>query len=119
LTNANLLHVVKNVVTDAAHSLGLTSRSTQWPRVRKAWLKDHPTCAACGSIECIQVHHKKPFHDYPELELDPKNFITLCERRPVNDHLEIGHLGNWKDFNTNVESDAHARLINANRRTTS
>lgn len=115
----NLFHSVKNVVADTAHSLGLTKRSTQWPKARKAWLNNHPTCAACGSKDCVQVHHKKPFHIYPELELNPINFITLCERSPVNDHLEIGHLGNWKNFNTNVESDAHARLINANRRTIS
>lgn len=97
-------------IANAAHSLGLTSRSTQWPRVRKAWLKIHPACAACGHTLMVQVHHKKPFHIHPELELEPSNFITLCECAPSDHHLNLGHLGNWKNFNINVEVDAQNAL---------
>lgn len=99
-------HVPLNAVKDAAHSMGLTSRSTKWPTVRRAWLKDHPTCAGCGAVHCVQVHHKQPFHIHPELELDNKNFITLCEAAPGDHHLNLGHLGNWKNFNPHVEADA-------------
>jgi hypothetical protein len=87
-------------------------RSNQWPTVRKAWLKDHPTCAACGSIKSLQVHHKFPFHLDPSKELDPANFITLCERIFTDHHLEIGHLGNFKNYNVNVEADA-AKMLTA------
>jgi len=89
-------------------------RSHQWPTVRKAWLKDYPTCAACGSIKSLQVHHKFPFHLDPAKELDPSNFITLCERIFTDHHFEIGHLGHFKNYNVNVEADADANLAKLN-----
>lgn len=99
-------HAPVMAVANAAHSCGLTNRSSRWPTVRKAWLKDHSTCAACGGTYCLQVHHKEPFHLHPEKELDMKNFITLCECGPGDHHLNLGHLGNWKSFNPHVEADA-------------
>jgi hypothetical protein len=83
-------------------------RSDEWPRVRKQWLKDHPSCAACGETRSLEVHHKEPFHLHPEKELDPTNFITLCEivSGGVLCHLHVGHLGSWKSFNVNVVQDA-------------
>ena len=80
-------------------------RSPRWPKVRKEFLKTHPECTACGSKNLLQVHHMSPFHTHPELELDPKNLITLC--MASNEcHLTIGHGGNWRDFNPTVLSDA-------------
>jgi hypothetical protein len=99
-------HKPAMAIANTCHRLGLTKRSTQWPKARKEWLKDHPACAACGHTLMVQVHHKKPFHIYRELELDQTNFITLCECSPSNHHLHIGHLGDWKNFNPNVEQDA-------------
>jgi hypothetical protein len=93
-------------------------RSNQWPTVRKLWLKDHPTCAACGSVKSLQVHHKFPFHLDPSKELDPSNFITLCERIFTDHHLEIGHLGNFKNYNVNVEADAAKNLARLNLKAT-
>ena len=90
-------------------------RSPKWPGVRRAWLKDHPTCAACGSTTCIEVHHKQPFHLFPALELDPTNFITLCEEPGVEDHLHVGHHGNWKNFNPTVVADAAAMLAESKK----
>lgn len=103
-------HVPATAISNIAHAAGLTSRSTEWPRVRREWLKDHDFCAACGGKLCLQVHHKKPFHLHPELELNKLNFITLCECSPVNDHLHVGHKGDWKNFNANVEADAALML---------
>ena len=62
----------------------------------------------CGGKVKLEVHHKKPFHIHPELELDPTNFITLCEadKGGVNCHLLFGHLGNFKSLNDTVETDA-------------
>ncbi len=99
-------HKPAMAVANLAHSCGLTKRSSHWPAVRKAHLKLHPACAACGHTLMVQVHHKKPFHLHPELELDPKNFITLCECSPTDHHLKLGHNGDWKSFNPNVERDA-------------
>lgn len=83
-------------------------RSDKWPKVRAEHLKQFPVCAVCGGRHKIEVHHIRPFHIHPELELDPANFITLCEDDGdgVNCHLFFGHLGNFKSFNADVISNA-------------
>lgn len=53
-------------------------RSSQWPKVRAEHLRKHPTCAACGSTEDLNVHHIQPFHLDPSLELYPPNLMTVC-----------------------------------------
>jgi 5-methylcytosine-specific restriction endonuclease McrA len=84
-------------------------RSSQWPRTRATWLIDHPTCAACGGTEGLNVHHVFPVYVYPERELDPHNLITLCEKR--NCHFIWGHLNkSWKTWNRTVVEDAAAWL---------
>src|SRR5262249_19909900 len=85
-----------------------SKRSDQWPKVRRAYLKDHPTCSVCGGTKKLEVHHVQPFHLHPNLELDPSNFITLCEndKDGVNCHLLVGHLGSFKSFNAAVREDA-------------
>lgn len=83
-------------------------RSSHWPSVRLAHLLQHPTCIVCGGTKKLQVHHIKPFHLYPELELIPDNLATLCEakRGGVNCHLWFGHLGWFKSFNVDVIANA-------------
>ena len=83
-------------------------RSTSWPKVRAEHLKASPDCAVCGSVKKVEVHHIKPFHMAPELELDPTNFITLCESKKngVTCHQFVGHLGNYKTVNLTVKEDA-------------
>lgn len=85
-----------------------SKRSDKWPAVRAAHLKQFPRCAVCQGTKKLEVHHMKPFHLHPELELDPKNLITLCENKAdgVNCHLLFGHLGNFKSFNANVIPDS-------------
>jgi len=73
-------------------------RSTKWPHVRDEYLKSNPRCEACGGKRFIQVHHKKPYHLRPELELDMTNLITLCMGLKM-DHLRIGHGGDFEAFN--------------------
>ena len=80
------------------------ARSGKWPTLEHNWLKVHPACAACGTTEQVAVHHKKPFHIHPELELEPTNLITLCEKHCC--HLMIGHAGDFHAFNPHVEEDA-------------
>ena len=87
-------------------------RSSQWSSIRAAWIKQHPSCAACGTRESVEVHHKLPFH-FPggnKTELDPDNFISLCERPSWNCHLRIGHSGNWQARNQHVVEDAALSL---------
>ena len=83
-------------------------RSDKWPTLRKHFLQTNKTCAMCGGTKHLEVHHVRPFHTHPELELDPKNLIVLCENKKdgVNCHLLFGHLGNFKSINATVVSDA-------------
>lgn len=103
--------------TDLLKGKPLRLRSPKWESVRKEWLANHKHCAACGSSEKLQVHHKKPFHLHPELELNAENLITLCEDpKGLECHLKIGHLGNWKSFNPSVENDAREMLFARGKR---
>lgn len=77
-------------------------RSPKWPALRKQHIEKYPRCAACGRSKKIEVHHKKPVHDYPELELDPENLISLCDS-PC--HLVFGHFFDYKSWNPSVDED--------------
>ena len=99
---------------EAVRTIG-HGRSSHWPDVEKAFRKVHPQCVCClvKSITHIQIHHRFPFHycialDRPDLELDPRNLITLCEwKSPSPNHHElIGHLADWKSSNLSVATDA-------------
>lgn len=85
-------------------------RSSQWSTVAGEHLLLEPVCKACGSKDNLQVHHVLPFHfcillGRPELELDQRNLITLCEGAE-NHHLLLGHLDDWQSYNQDVRSDA-------------
>lgn len=95
-------------------------RSGSWPNVRRRFLFDHPTCAACGGRLRLTAHHVLPVHLAPERELDPSNLIALCSSMSfgVNCHLFFGHLGRWSTFNPHVRKDSadwlrlhHMRLV--------
>lgn len=97
------------------------NRSPLWAKCRKKHLKTNKTCAVCGGQDILRVHHIIPFHIAPDLELEPSNLITLCERKKygVSCHLWFGHLGNWKNYNENVVNDSfnwHDKRIKANSR---
>ncbi len=81
-------------------------RSPQWERVEKEHLRREPACVACGYRgHHLQVHHVKPFHLHPQLELDPNNLITLCTARGREHHLLLGHLDEWKSYNEHIRAD--------------
>jgi 5-methylcytosine-specific restriction enzyme A len=96
-------------------------RSNHWRVVRRAHLVLEPKCQACGGADDLQVHHIKPFHLHPELELEQSNLITLCEKRGHDCHFTFGHFHNWRAINPNVIADvghyhseselAHAALL--------
>lgn len=76
------------------------SRSPKWSKVRSQFLINNPICSVCGKKDKLEVHHKKPFHLYPELELDTSNLMTLCDS-PC--HLIFGHCGNWSWYRDDVD----------------
>ena len=80
----------------------IQGRSKDWRKVRKAFLLSNDICAACKSPKKLEVHHIKPFAEYPALELDLKNLITLCERC----HFTLGHLSNYRLFNPYIYTDS-------------
>lgn len=97
-----------------ANEHGIKERSPYWHHVQETYLHDNPKCAICGATEGIQVHHKNPFHycislGRPDLELDPRNLISLCESesgKPENNHhLLIGHLNDFKSSNLDIDTD--------------
>lgn len=97
-----------------------SKRSKQWPAVRRKWLKLHPVCRACGCtvLAELEVHHRRPFHLFPHLELSERNLITLCERKGESGcHLAVGHGGSWKKYNPRVcaDADANFRKVKASR----
>lgn len=81
-----------------------SKRSGQWRTVEKHFLETNPVCALCGSKTRLNVHHKKPFHVFPEFELDLNNLITLCMSRKEC-HLIVGHLNSFKKYNPNIDED--------------
>lgn len=81
------------------------TRSKGWRKVRNEHVKAHPICAACGRTDGLEVHHIEDFSTKPELELDPNNLITLCDKA-MRCHLTFGHLGNWKSINPEVIKDS-------------
>jgi 5-methylcytosine-specific restriction protein A len=87
------------------------ARSGKWQAVKRHWIKLHPVCEACGTTAELNVHHIKPFHTHPELELDLSNLVTLCRTH----HFIIGHdpdgpwkpaKPSWETANPNVLADA-------------
>lgn len=74
-------------------------RSKEWNKFRINIVKQHPFCAYCKNIKSLQVHHIKPFHLWPEFELNENNVIVLCEEKDINCHLKYGHLGDWTKYN--------------------
>lgn len=100
---------------EALRTIG-RGRSSHWPTVEKAFRKVHPQCVCCivKSVTHIQIHHRFPFHycvalGRPDLELDVRNLITLCEwpsHPSPSHHLLVGHLANFQSSNLDVAEDA-------------
>ena len=71
-------------------------RSGKWSEFRKSHIKKYcELCEKKGSfLRPLELHHVKPFHLFPFLELDPDNVITVCRHC----HLYFAHLGSFKSF---------------------
>lgn len=107
-TIRHAFNVIHSVAREAVKRV---ARSPEWRRVEKDFLSKNASCAACGKSKRLQVHHVKPFHEYPSLELDEKNLIALC-MGGKECHLKIGHGDDFKARNTTVRPDAAEVLAN-------
>jgi hypothetical protein len=104
---------------DASIAAGAGPRSPEWPKVEREHLAKQPHCVCCkpgtNLGAPVQVHHIFPFHyckllGRPDLELDLRNLITLCEDEAggagENHHLLVGHLDDFQSSNLAVVRDA-------------
>lgn len=100
----NIIKKSINLVKSAHKELTQpTDRSPHWGTAQNKHLKRQPMCQCCRSVKNLQVHHIKPFHLFPELELVESNLITLCMDNDC--HLLVGHGGSFKAYNPEVETD--------------
>ena len=96
---------VSNALEDLASREFGAKRSPCWAKARRDHLKKQGECQACGQTNFLSVHHAVPYHLRPDLECDPSNLITLCEKSErfgFGCHLIIGHCGNWAYHNPSV-----------------
>ena len=93
----------------AALLLTAGPRSPDWPALAKRHRAENPRCAACGTLQGVQVHHIVPFNTNPSLELDPANLLTLCKEKC---HLKIGHGGSYRHYNPHAREYAALALAN-------
>lgn len=86
----------------------LEGRSPQWRPLRNAIVEAHPYCSMCGVKQPLEVHHKKPYHIAPELELVESNCCVLCRHC----HFYWGHdpdgpsggeKPSWSKYNPNID----------------
>jgi hypothetical protein len=93
--------------------IGGVPRSPQWPKKEKEFKSAHPECSCCLSKNNLQVHHKKPYHTNPELELVDSNLMTVCRYC----HFVICHENNWSNVVVDVEHQAknHLERVNHHR----
>jgi hypothetical protein len=96
--------------------VGGTPRSPGWGPFQREWIREHGTCVACGGTKFLQVHHKKPYHRFPELELCKDNAMTLCMAPARFCHLLIGYSGDFCCWNPHAEEDAALMLLRRNER---
>lgn len=81
---------------------GGVPRSSQWPKVRAEFLAEFPACFGCALIAKTNVpHHLQPFHEFPHLELDKNNLVTVC----TDCHFVICHLRNFRLWNPHAKED--------------
>lgn len=102
---------------DAMLGKPAASRSSQWPAVERSHLTKQPECQVCGGKSQLNVHHLKPFHLFPELELVETNLVTLCNASRC--HITFGHGGDFKAWNPHATDDiALARQMIQSRKYT-
>lgn len=96
---------------DFAAAKPLHPRSPHWEQLERDIVAKHPYCAATGKEPehndglILNVHHIRPYHLRPELELEPTNLIVLMGG-VLAVHLWLGHLGDWHSFNPHVVEQA-------------
>ena len=100
---AGLLYRVRFSSYGAAQALLGSRRSSSWPRVSAAFLEVHRQCCVCGKRSKV-AHHERPFHLFPELELDAANLMPTCGGDEC--HRFVLHAGDYRAWNPQARDDA-------------
>ncbi len=92
---------------------GGVPRSPKFAKLAKEFIKEKGgKCEATGVSFDLEVHHIKPYHLYPELELEKSNLIVLTHWI----HFFLAHLGRWASWNEKIVEHAKwLRDLIANR----
>lgn len=101
---SKFFHTIKKIHSNIREAQKEHLRSPRWRKVRDEFLLENDFCAACGTHKHLQVHHMKPFHLEPSLELDKNNLIVLC-MDTEECHLSIGHGDSFQFYNPHVVED--------------
>jgi 5-methylcytosine-specific restriction endonuclease McrA len=107
---SSIVHIARIVRSGLRESL--KARSDRWPKVRALKIAVTPLCESCGGTKRLQVHHVRPFHLDPTLELDMSNLIVLC-MGPLECHERLGHGDDFKAYNPKIRDHAKATLAAA------
>jgi len=83
-------------------SLKYLYNSSQWKKLREKILQKSPTCLKCGATTSLVVHHLCTVKDSPELALDDKNLVVLCNKchalyHTTNSIISSKTFYNWLD----------------------
>jgi putative intracellular protease/amidase len=99
-----LAKILETITPTGRARLQGASRSAQWPAFRAEYAKTHlPVCAICGGTAALNLHHLRPFHAFPELELVESNVVWLCNKNLC--HIRVGHLSNFQSINPKGAED--------------
>lgn len=63
--------------------------SYKYRQFRERIIERDVICQMCGSKKNLEVHHTKPFAQYPELRYDEDNAIVLCKKCHIALHKEL------------------------------
>lgn len=65
----------------------------QWEAVRQMKLNRDPVCEQCGKALATMVHHIESVKDRPNLRLEMKNLMSLCN--PCHEAIHNRFRGKW------------------------
>jgi len=92
----------------------LTPEYREW---RQAVLKrDGKRCRTCQSTENLEVHHIKPFGDFPDLQTDVDNGVVLCQQCHQNvtgEELEYAKLFDLVATTEHQYCESHSDFLTA------
>lgn len=92
------------------------ARSSDWSALSRNFIKANPFCAMGMHkptiLNPLNTHHIESFHEHPEKEKDPNNWIVLCRFH----HFIHAHLGNWASINLKIKEEAEALTLKIQNR---